>query len=321
MKKFLIRFGIWFGIVIGLAFPIDWMISSGLRKTDIRKYAAWNDIYKGGLHPDMLVLGSSQAWSSYNTFILDTVLHLNSHNLGMDGHGIDYQLIRYDEFRRFNAKPKVIIVNACFIGSLGYSGTPYEREQFFPYIHNDVLISKVAKTKKITWIDRHLPLIRYFGYREEIENGMASFFGKRSFFDGEMHKGYRGNLYNWDRSTLSRDTLVYASIEKGAVDLLDSFSKNAIEENIQLVFVKYPVYNPLRQKFCNIHQSDSAFESISNKYQIPILDYYYSSISMDSTNYYNPSHLNKKGSEVFTFKLCHDLESLGILETIKASQN
>jgi hypothetical protein len=33
---------------------------------------------------------------------------------------------------------------------------------------------------------------------------------------------------------------------------------------------------------------------------------------MDSSNFVNPTHLNTKGAEAFTFKLCHDLDSIGI---------
>ena len=315
MKKFLLQLGIWVGIVLVSSFLMDDVVSSGLRKTDIRKYATWNDIYKGELHPHLVILGSSQAWCSYNTFILDSVLHLDSYNLGIDGHGIDYQMIRYEEFRRFNAKPKAVIVNCCFIGTLGMSAEdPYEREQFFPFIHNEELISKVAKTKRITWSDIHLPLVRYFGYREELETGIQAFFGKTDFFDGGMHKGYRGNEWNWNRGVvMSKDTLVSASINQESLCLFESFVKMIDKEGIKIVFVKYPIYRPLMEKFIGIEESDSIFASISKEYGIPILDYYHSDINKDSTNFYNPSHLNKKGSELFTFMLCHDLDSLGLL--------
>jgi hypothetical protein len=314
MKKFLIQFGIWIGIALALSFPIDAMISSGLRKTDIRKYAVWNDIYKGGLHPDLVVVGSSRAWCGYNTFILDSILNCDSYNLGLDGHCIDFQIIRYDTYCRFNRKPKVVLLNTEFLSTLGITAeSPYEREQFFPYIQDKELISRVAKAKRITWIDEYLPLVRYFGYREEFENGIKAFFGKKFFFDGGMHKGYRGKKRGWDRASLSKDTVFFITIEKEPIVLLDSFSKRLIDDGIKVVYVKSPIYFPLRSKFANIEQTDSIFDSISRKYNIPILDYYFSDISMDSVYFYNPSHLNKMGSELFTMELCKDLDSLGII--------
>jgi hypothetical protein len=310
MKKFLIHFFIWSLIALLIAILLDNMITLGLRKTDIRKFATWNEIYKGGLKSDLVIMGSSQAWCSYNTFILDSLLNMNTYNLGIDGHGIKFQIIRYDEYRRFNSKPKIILFNLCFLGSLGISADDqYEREQFFPYIRDEILMSKVAKTKKITWFDRHVPLIRYFGYREDFENGIVSFFGEKEFFDGGMHKGYRGNNYLWDSGILSKDTLISFSYNEESVKQLDMFVRYSIEEGIKIIFVKYPFYAPIRYKFNCINQSDSIFEAISEKYNIPIIDYYYTSISMDSTNYYNPTHLNKKGSNIFTRNLCRDLKT------------
>ena len=319
MKRFIIRFCIWIGIALIVAIPVDAIISSGLRKTDIVKYAVWNDIYRGNLHPDLVVLGSSRAWCGYNTYILDSVLNCDSYNLGIVGHYIDFQIIRYDTYCRYNQKPKVVVLNTEFLSTFGVTAdSRYEREQFFPYIHDAELISRVSKAKKITWLDAHIPLLRYFGYREDMENGIKAYFGKTDFFDGGMYKGYRGNEWGWSRGTvLPKDTLVRALFDWQAVQMLDSFSKRLTDEGIKVVFVKSPVYHPLMDKFTNIGESDSVIASLSEKYHIPILDYYGSDVSRDSMNFYNPSHLNKKGSELFTIELCHDLDSLGLLKIRK----
>ena len=240
--------------------------------------------FRGGLDADLIVVGSSQAWCGYDTY------------------------------RRFNSKPKVILINTVFWSTLGISAhEQYEREQFFPYINDDTLISLVANDKKITWFDRHLPSYRYYGYREDIEDGIGSFFGKTQFQYGGMHKGFYGKVDKWNSGPiLSKDTLINEPISQKAVNLLDSFTKTSCEEGIEVVFVKSPMYYPIRAKFANISQIDSLYESISEKYGIPILDYSFSSIAMDSGNFVNPSHLNKRGAELFTTKLCHDLDSIGI---------
>ena len=182
MRQFIFRFIIWLLPVVVMALVADYVVSSGLRKTDIRRYAAWNDIYDGKIDADLVVLGNSQAWCSYNTYIMDTMLGVNTYNLGIDGHSLHYQLIRYDTYRRFCPKPKIVLLNVCYTGTFTImADEAYDREQFFPYINDRVLISQVAKAKRITWIDRHVPLCRYFGYREDVENGVSSFFGKTVF--------------------------------------------------------------------------------------------------------------------------------------------
>lgn len=315
MKRFICRFGIWITIAVALAIATDYVISTGLKKTDIRKYSTWNDIYKGGLDADLLVIGASNAWSGFNTYILDTVLNLNSYNLGIDGHNIDYQIIRYDTYRRFNSKPKIVLINTLFDGTLGISAdSQYEREQYFPYIHDKKLISRVEEAKEITWTDEYVPLVRYFGYREEFENGISAYFGKTEFLDGGMHKGFRGNDYGvYSPSSSLGTTMFDVPIEQQAIVLLDSFSKQLKEDGIIVVYVKSPIYYQLRLRITNIEQTDSIFDSISRKYDIPILDYYNSSISMDSLYFYNAGHLNTVGADLFTMELCKDLDSLGII--------
>ena len=311
MKKFIVRFMIWFMILFLASILVDWMVSSGLRKTDIRRYAVWNDIYGSEIDADLVVLGNSQAWCSYNTFIMDSMLGLNTYNLGMDGHTLHYQLLRYETYRRFNPRPKVILLNVCFFGTFSImADEAYDREQFFPYINDGTLISQVAKAKRISWLDRYIPLCRYFGYRDDFENGISAFFGNKEFQDGGMHKGFRGNDYSWSSNGIPEG--VFGSIDMKLVDELERFAENCDREKIKLVFVKYPMCYPVLEQVRNLGESDSIFETIAGDYSMPILDYYYSDITKDSTNYYNYSHLNSKGAELFTIELCRELDSMGI---------
>lgn len=316
MKKFILRFLLWLVVPFLLAALIDWMVSSGLRKTDLRKYAVWNDIYKGRMRPDLLVVGNSQAWNGYDPRLMDSILNIDSYTLSIVGHFVDYQIIQYNTYRRFNAKPKVVALNVCFIGTLGITADKqYEREQFFPYIWDDSLITLVKKDKEISFVDRYLPLCRYFGYRDEMEEGIKAFFGKTEFFDGNMYKGYRGDPSPFSRGEIlpkeEMNTNVY---DDNAVEMFDSFVRQMCDEGIGVVFVKYPIYYPLRAKFTNIKESDSIFETVSKRYDVPILDFSCSTLSKDSTNYINPSHLGKKGAEVFTKEFCQRLDSLGVLK-------
>jgi hypothetical protein len=310
MARFLKKFLLWSVLALILVSLLDVFISRGLQETDQRKYAVWNDIYKGNAVADLVVIGSSRAWCGYNTFILDSLLHCNSYNLGIDGHPLDMQLIRYKTFRRFNPKPQIILLNTDYLSTLSISADPrYEREQFFPYFKDDELIDDVASGKHFSIAERYFPLYRYYGYRKEIKTGIQAFLGKKEFEDGGLYKGYRGNEYKWNRGSLdSNDSLSVSPIDSLLLGLLYDFAKQSYEEGIQVFFVKSPVYERLTDKFRNISISDSIFTEVSEKYNCILLDYYYSEISKDSTNFYNPSHLNKKGSEIFTRQLCIDLQ-------------
>lgn len=308
MNRFLKRIGLFLIVAWVGAFCLDVFITHGLRTFDTRMLSTWNDIYNGKAEGDILALGSSRFWSGISTPILDSMLHCNSYNIAIDGHPLDMQIIRYNTYKRFNGKPKIILLNADFLSTLGNSSEQaYEREQFFPFIWDDSLISVIANRKNITLLDRYVPLYRYIGYRKMIDWGWGSYFGRKDPIEGGMQKGYLGVNYHWSRSSLDLDTVFSATKDIDMAKAMDAFISELIADNIKVILIKSPVYIPLREKFINIDFSDSVYNSISEKYNISIFDFYFDEMSSDSTNFYNPSHLNKKGSEIFTKKLCDSI--------------
>lgn len=309
MNRFLKIFILFSFILFGLAYIVDSVITKGLQKTDLRVYQAWNDIYASNIKVDAVILGSSRAWCQYSPKILDSIIGLDFYNLGIDGHTIDYQLIRYFTYRRFCPKPKYIIHNVDFF-TLNITKSGYEREQFFPYVFDDSLITQVSKVKNITFIDKNIPLIRYFGYRTLFETGVKSYFGEKHFFDGGLVKGYRGNDYNWDGSELNKIKTIKYESNLIAIKLFDNYLKKSKEEGIKIVLVFAPIYIEGAKKLVDFKSMYSLYKNLADKYNFTLLDYTYDSISIDKRNFYNAMHLNKKGSEIFSKKLANDLNAM-----------
>ena len=59
----------------------------------------------------------------------------------------------------------------------------------------------------------------------------------------------------------------------------------------------------------------AVYQSIADHYSCQILNHTYDSISYNTLNFYNASHLNRRGAELFSTKLAHDLKEL--LNTIE----
>lgn len=305
MGKFLKMLWIWGLVFLALCLCLDLMVSSGLRRTDIRKYAVWNDIYASRIDADVIIMGSSETWCGYNPEIIDSLLNVRSYNLAIDGHGFKYQQLRYEVFRRFNPKPKLLIMNVDYPGTFdANSGYGYEREQFFPYITDGTLIASVAGDKQITWKERFIPLFRYYGYREEIENGIGAFFGKKSFKDGGLRKGFRGNAYLWSPESLATEGVFHCPVDREVISSLDAFVQARLEEGINVVFVEFPEYYRLRDKFDNVEEVERIFARIAEKNHVLFINCSEWPVSRDSSWYYNSSHLNKAGADLFTSMLC-----------------
>jgi len=309
MKKFILHIVIFGTIVLGLTFVADYVISKNLRKSTTRMLIGWNEIYSGNLCNEIVIMGSSKAWVQYSPQILDSILGIDSYNLGIDGSPINRQIIKYDTYRRFNAKPKIIIqdINMWAMGIR--SG--YEREQFFPYFSDDSLRTEISKYEKFGIFEKYFPVYRYIGYIDLILAG----FGKKVLQDKIiLKKGYFGSDAIWDGSKLAKQTEINYTQNSLALSLFDKYLAKAKLENIKVIFVYAPQYIEATKKIKNIEGMYAMYDSIAQKYNIPILDYNYDPISYDTIYFYNATHLNRKGAELFSAKLAHDIDSLGILK-------
>ena len=98
MKRFFKLLGVFGVILLLLSVAADYVISSGLRKSNNHLYSVWNDIYDSSIKPDVLIMGSSEAMYGFNTYIIDSLLNCNSYNIGVDGHALEFQLLKYNTY-------------------------------------------------------------------------------------------------------------------------------------------------------------------------------------------------------------------------------
>jgi hypothetical protein len=312
MKRLIVR-TILFAVSIWLLlFVLDSVITSGLRKTEISNYQVWNDIYASKIHSDVIIMGSSRAWEQYNPRILDSIVGLNFYNLGFNGQWIDYQINRYNAYRRHNPKPKFIIQNIDFL-TLRITNSVYAKEQFFPYLFDDSLVSVVEKIQKISWLDKNVPFIRYFGYHYVIQDGVLSYFGKKNFAGGGLYKGYRGEDLQYDGSELKKIDTLFCEREPAAIKMFDDFLYRCQLEGIKVILVSAPIYSAAKRKIFNLSGFNSLVADMTRKHNLQLLDYVNDPISNDSTFFYDSTHLNKKGAGIFSAKLANDIKKKGLL--------
>lgn len=298
-------------MILGIAVVGDIIVSRGLRKTTIRPYAVWNDIYNGtNLNNDLVFIGASSCWVSYNPVVFDTILGISTYNLGIDGHSwYPCQPLRYDTYMRYaDKKPKYIIINID-MGTFGIMNEPmYEREQFFPYFWlDDSLVSAVREMKEFSIMDRYCPMWRYIGYRRWIEAGVASTFGKEHFEDDGVYKGHRGNEYPWDRASLNTMDSVTIEFYQDEVESFIRFIEQRKTDGQKVVLVMSPVYYELQDRFTNREEMCVRYDSIAKVADVVLLDYWNNPIVKDSTYFYNSTHLNKRGADIFTTQVAHDI--------------
>ena len=306
MKRFLLHIIYMMLLLLGINWCVDLYVSHRLQHSEERMYVGWNDIITTQLNADLLVMGNSRAWVMYDSYILDSILGVNSYNIGIDGSPFNRQIAKYNIYATFqNKKPQYIVLNIDHMSMIWREG--YEREQFFPYMWYPSFRREIKKVEPLTIAELYMPLYRYTTYKgiwdvvmEEPENV------------ADLYKGYAGQERVWDGTAYNKIDTVHFEIDNRTLEMLDAFLSERQKEGIRILFCYAPIYIGVIGKMDNYSEMRDFYQMLADRYDIPILDYTYSDISMDTMYFYNATHLNKTGAELFSIQLAHDLDSIGV---------
>lgn len=313
MKKFIKIILLFFIPILVLAYPIDLFLSKQLKKSNdfLGEYEVWNDIYNSNIKADMVVYGSSRAWVDISPKILKDSLQLETYNLGMDGHNFWLQYLRHLEYLKHNNKPSHILLAVDF-NSLQKREDLYLYEQFLPYmLWNNNLKEFTKSYNGFHYLDYDLPLIRYAGNSSIIKNALSLGFSK------DVPKAYRTKGYKGIKKTWSNElTLAKSKMEKykiqidsTSVTLFSQFLQECKDNNIKVSLVYTPEHIEGQKFIENKDIVSNLYKEYAEKFDLIYLDYSKDSICSNKEYFYNATHLNKKGSEVFTEKLASDLKA------------
>lgn len=311
MKKFLLNTLLFAIVCLIFAFALDTILSSRLRQNQNRIFANWNQIYNDSTNYDLVINGSSRAWVQYDPFIIDSILHINSYNLGIDGSPINRQIIKYQKYCDLHKAPNTLIQNID-LGTMAIR-YGYEREQIFPYFFYDRDLRKdFDQYENFSFMEKYFPCYRYLGYEDVI---LEAFFNDNEghYFDF-IHKGYKGHDRAWDGSELVKQGNIECACDTNAIKIFVDFLDKVTLEGTKVLFVYAPVYHEVRTKMINEHQMYKMYDTIAVRFNIPILDYNDIPLCYDTTYFYNGTHLNRIGAESFTIQLAHDIDSIGFLK-------
>lgn len=307
MKLFLIKTIITAAALLSIAWGIDLLITNNLKHSNVRMFSTYNAIYSDTLQCDAVVMGSSRGQVQYDVHILDSIANLNCYNISVDGRCIDAEVVIYNAYRHHAPKPKVIIQNIDW-GTLQMSNG-YEREQYLPYLDKDDLFEQTSENEGFSWADRRLPLVRYAGYRNIIFEGLG--LPAKMARPENIYKGYIAVDAPWDGSAFHNIDTIGFECNPQAVAIFEKYLAQCQKEGIHVVMVYAPFYIGATHKMGSAVDSMFAlYQNFADRYGYDILNYISDSISYDTLNFYNASHMNRRGAEEFSIKLASDLKEL-----------
>ena len=310
MKKFTIRLLLFCLAPVPLLYLAQYVIDTGLQRSRHFFYSEWNDLFNGKINADMLICGSSRAWVQISPRILDSNLHINSYNLGMDGSPFSIQFARLKLYLKHNTKPKYIIQEVGYTSTLvKYNELPTP-QQFLPYL-SDPEIWKVTQGSNMPFspVDRYFPLYKYNNELPLIKEGLLSYIGKG--VKSTKYKGYEGRTMVWDSSfhyfKLSNPGGKVWPIHEGAVAEFRQYLELCKANDIKVIMVYPPAFIESLDFIVNKAEILDVYTKFAAEYHIPFLNHMYDSLNYSRANFYNSQHLNKAGSEVFTHELAEEI--------------
>jgi len=173
----------------------------------------------------------------------------------------------------------------------------------------------VANTaKKYTgynFFDYHNPVSKYFSRTKTIKTGINEFFNLHNYTSSK-YKGYSGRDKEWDglfeKFLEGNDGFFYATIEKNNHEEFDNYLNYNKQNNITVFLVYPPELKEVQGHIGNREKIIREYKSFARKYNLVFIDYSDNPFCYDRKYFYNSTHLNKAGAELFSLKLAKDLK-------------
>lgn len=319
MKKFVKGILVFTLSVLFVATISDFAISKGLKRTERGHFYTMNALMNQTMDADVVILGNSRATGSYNPAVIDTILHLNSRNLGVSGQPFGVSYLRWQLYHRRNKIPNLLIVNIDF-RDLRMVSKGVEKDQYYPYMH-DTLVKPYLDLYGFTWSEKHIPMYRYRGDYKLMALGLCELLHLRHDQKGHYYKGYANENTKWDGKIMNQIVSkgkIRGECEPQAVQLLEQLLRETQYDGIPVVFVYAPVYKKLKDNLEEM-QTRKTYQDLSEKYNIPLLDFSEIAFCCDTNYFQNGHHLNRKGANLFTEALAYSIDSLGLLKNQQQS--
>ncbi len=297
-----------------LVYPMDWFISSQLQKSRSHasgEFTTWNDLYAGNINADLAIYGSSRAWVQIDPAILEKELNKLAYNFGIDGHNFWLQYFRHKLFLKNNPKPRCIVISVD-IFTLQKRPNLFNANQFLPYMLLDDEVYDYTKSYEgFRSSDYHIPLIRYLGRFDAIRDALKAFMKTPNPKTGRQ-KGYKPEDVEWnnDFERVKRQMDFYeVEQDTTSIELYDKFLQECKDDNIEVIMIYAPEYIEGQDFVRGRDKVIKMFRDFSKKYAIRFIDYSDHELCFDKKYFYNATHLNKRGAQIFSKQLAKDLKA------------
>lgn len=306
MRRFLFEIFVFFIIWFIVSLIIDIGYTNHLKKENIREVVIWEDIINSKVNADIVYLGSSRAADHYQPDVIDNILGTSSYNLGQYGQSIESDIIRYNMLKKYETDLPKLFIWDVYYASFNIS-SKYQDEQYTPFLFNKDIWDDVNRySVHFNLFDKYIPLLRYWKknvipYYEALRN---------------PKKGFVYNIDKWNPDEIIK-------IQKHSIDYyVDSNMFNEFTNTIcnmklnkcNVIVVFSPMHKKGQSAIKNLGLFVEQLQETTKQEHVIFLNFLDDSLCYDSTYFKNTMHLNEIGTDVFSEKIAHIIDSLSLLD-------
>ncbi len=300
-----------------IAFFIQYLADSGLKKMDNSIYADWNKILGGQLNSDLIILGSSRGYVSYDPRIIEKTTGLSSYNLSINAGSYNLQSLKFESYLNKNKHPLVIIQNIDLTHFSKSKSIP-EEFQFLPYLDNHKLSCGLSDINSHYYWNQYIPLYKYNSYKSFLLKGLLSFFGKKYSISPTIqgfapkNPTFKKDEHNLRRlREMSSDTLNIQSY-KEKLSVTREFLHRYKTDSVKIFLVWAPEYKERLDIIAPIATpvKEDIIQMVTAMQGVYFLDFSEDPINQKKENFYDTFHLNEEGATLFSRKLSLEIDRI-----------
>lgn len=299
-----------------VAFALEYLSDRGLSHLKNSVYNDWKNILNGNLNSEVLIMGSSRGFVSYDSPTLSKELKLSTHNLSFDAGSYMLQQDKLDIYLKNNKTPKIIIQNVDF-AHFGKNNAIPSENQFLPFINNEDVNAMLLKYDNKFEALHYFPLLKYNLNLNYLRLGIVSNFYQKPIENRSTYNGFcpKKMPFKVDTHNLKRldDLAKKKSDITAELQEILKFYKSKVDSKTQIIFVwapehklrsqaKYKGINaPIIQELVKIDEQNENihFINLSNHELLNSNEYFYDTF-----------HLNKNGAKIFSTILSNKINKI-----------
>lgn len=264
---------------------------------------------------DFAVIGSSRAENCTDVRTIEKVTGKRGVNLGVQGACFADNLIMFRRFleNRNSARLLLLEVDEYAIDSKNSFMDPFKVQFYLPYLDDqwvrEIVADNISGTRYHLW--RYLPPTKYIEYNTMYLTYCLQYGLGRMAFDFDKTGGSRLETnqapFVFDAAWVIKNRKKVKVIDGKDLKYLNRLIAYASERGVKVLLYTAPQYHE-KLKYLENHRDFLAkMKDLSRFYNVGYCNYEYDDLTQDLALFMDASHMNAKGTVLFSTKLAEDV--------------